>query len=762
MWKLFGFLIRKGPMRKFFISYLVILLLPIAIGAYAYWETVSVVEEDAKLASLSNLETNKEIMDRRLSEIEQLVSRLSVDASISHFLNVKDPLTDYDYAQLANIKKELQAYNTNQFMVDFFVYFKHSQTIVTSKAGVYHGEADYKQFVQYGNFDFQQWEDFVTRHSKTFFPPEVLQFEGRKLRAVAYVSTMSLGRPDEPDGGIVVYIDHAQFTTFLNNAISGNGGSAFILNGDGQVMASTQAEVSLPARLMDKPQSGSFHDTVDGQSVIVSYVTSLYNNWKYVSITPSDTVLAKAINIKRMIWLITSITLLVGIAIAVYLSYRQSKPIRELLQTFIDIANRKDVPVDNDIDFMKGTLYELLHNNQQLEQLMKQQIPNMRKSFIDKLLRGDLRSVEEAEAFAEQAGMDIKASHYMVFMIKIPGSDGFIDEATLTEMNLRRFIIINILDDIFHEPYWVQEISEDVLAVLFCSSSRDVESLQSDLQEQLDRLLNLMRTKFAVNVTAGVSRPYVQLIHSWKAYQEARQAMERANEQEMVWSEQRDPADKYHYPMEVESKLTNTVKAGETGELSDVLDYIYKENMESRILSAPVLRSLMLELKGTILKIAGQLQERIGDIPNNLLNELESAESKSFNDYYLAFTGILMTLCEQARQFKNNRNNKMLQQMLQYIEREFINPDLSLSLLSENTGLSESYISYFFKQYLQQNFSTYLENMRLDKACELLEKTDLSIQEITNRVGYNNDRTFRRAFKRVKGVQPTTYRDSFG
>ena len=84
--------------------------------------------------------------------------------------------------------------------------------------------------------------------------------------------------------------------------------------------------------------------------------------------------------------------------------------------------------------------------------------------------------------------------------------------------------------------------------------------------------------------------------------------------------------------------------------------------------------------------------------------------------------------------------------------------------LAAAVGLNRSYFSQLFSNATGQTPSTYLQNFRLTTARHLLESTDLTINEIAERTGYQHPQTFRRAFKATFGLSPRTYRQraSFG
>jgi YesN/AraC family two-component response regulator len=98
--------------------------------------------------------------------------------------------------------------------------------------------------------------------------------------------------------------------------------------------------------------------------------------------------------------------------------------------------------------------------------------------------------------------------------------------------------------------------------------------------------------------------------------------------------------------------------------------------------------------------------------------------------------------------------------VLEHLHRNFTDSQLSLTSISMALNVNETYLSTYFKQKFNENLSNYLERQRIEYACRLLSDTATPIQEIAGKVGYHNDQSFRRAFKRVMGVQPSRLRKS--
>jgi len=87
--------------------------------------------------------------------------------------------------------------------------------------------------------------------------------------------------------------------------------------------------------------------------------------------------------------------------------------------------------------------------------------------------------------------------------------------------------------------------------------------------------------------------------------------------------------------------------------------------------------------------------------------------------------------------------------------------DISLQEFSERFYLSREYISRKFKQMYGENISDYIVRIRIEKAKELLKFPNLKIYEIANRIGYQDDKYFRKVFKKAVGITPSDYRKNF-
>ena len=90
--------------------------------------------------------------------------------------------------------------------------------------------------------------------------------------------------------------------------------------------------------------------------------------------------------------------------------------------------------------------------------------------------------------------------------------------------------------------------------------------------------------------------------------------------------------------------------------------------------------------------------------------------------------------------------------------RARLSEDISLDELAAEARLSPFHFARMFKQSVGVPPRVYLTRLRVERACELLEKTDLPVTEIAYEVGYSSNQVLARVFVKYRNMSPTDYR----
>ncbi|MEG0900755.1 MAG: helix-turn-helix domain-containing protein, partial [Clostridia bacterium] len=99
--------------------------------------------------------------------------------------------------------------------------------------------------------------------------------------------------------------------------------------------------------------------------------------------------------------------------------------------------------------------------------------------------------------------------------------------------------------------------------------------------------------------------------------------------------------------------------------------------------------------------------------------------------------------------------DRTIEKLNQYLSQNLA--AASLQTAAAHVGLSPVYLSRFFKEKMGVNFIDYLVNLKMERAAQLLAAGKHRMGEISEIVGYSNEKNFARAFKKQYGISPNEY-----
>lgn len=112
---------------------------------------------------------------------------------------------------------------------------------------------------------------------------------------------------------------------------------------------------------------------------------------------------------------------------------------------------------------------------------------------------------------------------------------------------------------------------------------------------------------------------------------------------------------------------------------------------------------------------------------------------------------------DASREAMEAESAKPIRQAQQYVDEHY-GEKIVLEDLAEIVGLNPVYFSVLFKKETGINFSSYLVNVRMEKAKEMICNTNETIAAVAESVGYKDARYFSQTFTKVVGVKPALYR----
>lgn len=109
---------------------------------------------------------------------------------------------------------------------------------------------------------------------------------------------------------------------------------------------------------------------------------------------------------------------------------------------------------------------------------------------------------------------------------------------------------------------------------------------------------------------------------------------------------------------------------------------------------------------------------------------------------------------------QQNRDNEVIEHIKEFVINNICG-ELSLVRISKSVNYNPSYISRVFKQVNGVNLFDYINNIRVEKAMGMLEKTKDNVQSVAKAVGFDSSQYFATFFKKKTGMTPQEYRNSY-
>lgn len=139
----------------------------------------------------------------------------------------------------------------------------------------------------------------------------------------------------------------------------------------------------------------------------------------------------------------------------------------------------------------------------------------------------------------------------------------------------------------------------------------------------------------------------------------------------------------------------------------------------------------------------------------NFPSELSGLVSESVLLYTFAYLNNKV-----STRVSQSQNKDIVSKIKKYIDDNFTIPNFSLENISSKYSYNKKYISNVFKAQIGIGIVEYLNMIRIQNACTMIEQGFTSVCDVANKCGYNDPQYFSKVFKNKIGVTPSQYINS--
>lgn len=434
------------------------------------------------------------------------------------------------------------------------------------------------------------------------------------------------------------------------------------------------------------------------------------------------------------------------------------------------MSKRYYSPIDNIVSIIKPTLLEgnefdhiiqgiqtLIGERNGYREKMVTISPYAKQGMLHGILNGNMEQ-ERLKILRDNNFLDLKKPYFELILANIDYQG---------ENSVREIYFTDIIDII--QSICATKSTEETQILCYLKDSKNLFLIvNSEEEEQLEETVYILHKDIIKEVddpdfmiTFGVSKIQDNMNSLKAACQETIDALDNmltGGRNAVYFYESSCTSDKkdYYFPKDATRRVAKGFKDRDIDDLRKFLDEIYRQNMDKYDATPRTIRLLVDELH-----IATLNALKTNNVFNTTQIQIDKIEHNvTLDEIFHYYSAIYEAICIQLEEFvaPNQDIEKLNQDIIDYLDQNFRNADISLAQIGALFGVSNKYISLMCKNCLGVTYLQYIQEKRIEYARGLLQTTDMSLEQIASMSGYSNMLTFRRNFKSIMGMNPSDYR----
>ncbi|NGP43916.1 AraC family transcriptional regulator [Bacillaceae bacterium SIJ1] len=726
---------------KYFLSYLVIFLVPfLVMGSSLYKQSVIELKSTIENSNVDKLKQLQMFVDSRVEELREISTQIAYDQRLTPYM------VNHSYYGL-EAREELEKYRVNSSMIkEIFLYYPNQNKIFSSK-----GMNSLDVFFQ-RSYLFSSWNaNIFESQMKALNKPTVLSDAAREVyqpnnSMMAFLYPIPPNTPSK-HGVVMYFVNQHHITQSMDDVLGELEGTVIITDGDGNVLSEVNrgmenGYLDTVLQPMLATNTGVVTTQLFDESYSVMKVKTPGTEWSYMTAIPEKSFFSGLDTLKWSLLLQGLGLVLVGMLASFLLSLRNYKPVGHLT----NLVQQKLVrPMrhshKNELSRLAEMIEWVFDEKDMLTKQYDKQEPFVLQQCFLELLKGDHADKEQTLEILKQHGIELDGEGFFVMIVS--AHDKEIDpllRGPLKHIQLEKAF-----------AYAVELVHDQCVAYMVQLHKQD-KGLQQEVVSNIQQALMDGWTEAPV---IGIGNTHAAVEDFNSSFIEAMSALDygQVTGEQIVFFKEMGRNSKLDlwYSKEYHVKLSQSIAAGESQVASKVLTEMFTHLRTSQ-LDPALIKCMYYDVINLVLRTAHEQ----GIAMQTSVNELTSLQN--IDELESALQEYTVQLCQIVRSTLHEKKEEDLKRVMDFIDANYCDHSLSLDKVGSVFQLTETNISRLIKEWTGTTFTTYIWELRLEKAKELLISTDLSVKDIVKEVGYVDVANFSRKFKKTTDLTPGQFR----
>ncbi len=735
---------KNKTLQRFLLSHIAIeLIVLISIIPFIVFALQSEQEKQVT-KSYNLLQSDIKALSAEFIAAENMSASMHRNPMVLEVINMRGELSGTQYYRASEARKTWYTMSNLQLLRNNYVFFSGNEVVFSPERIFFSWEDFYDYWMRYENVDYVGWrerlEQTMRRAQRVFDPAEqVFTYAANGQSASRSMISYNIPIANLANSAMIVcHIDTQELHTALRFDSLLPESFLCLYDANNTLLYSCNDPYAVT------PQTEEITELlIDSSRYQIFTVRDEASGLCYVIGTPAAFFTHSFVSSFGVLFVYTILALLVASALSIFLSYRQYSPIKEVYAFF---KQHSDVPVSDTGDEYRYFLHsykELLHSNQSIRKTIVDYDAALTTRAMEDLLCGHYRNEQEMKKLCDR--VTLPQAWRVCNAVLEPQNL----EAGKDVMGVISVKLMEMLEKCWKEELLIHPLSEKrLLSVIPTQEDGSAVSIA----EKLSHLVHNIRSETGVEVFFAVSDMYQQPEKLTQAYEESKSILgcRHACEGNVLFSEDVEKPDEIPLLTTAASgKLREYVLAGDATRCAEFI----RSYLQNRYLHEHDYSQLFFGIRGIFIQLTADTPPgEMSDLPFYITNRPRDEQT---NELVEAGTA----LCARFSDRKKSHNEDLKNRLLAYLEEHYTDPEIYGKSVASAFSISEKYLYSFFKEQTGINFASYLENLRLTQATQLLDNSKFTVNEIAKMVGFNSPNTFYKAFRRVYGTPPSAYRD---
>lgn len=749
----------KSILFQYFISYILILLIPIlfSIGVYSIAFKINRMQTE-KINDALMAQVRMEI-DQKIDDIKKILNQTALNDRVQVISRNSDNNQKKNQVLFGEIVKELRVYLlADDSINDLFIYLNSTDAVISNE-GYMSAETFYNSYYKSEVCSLEEFKaDMHLKHGRQ----AQYYIRDNEKKYILFKMTSLATDIGDDKATIVVSIDAEFFKQRLERMRWDPSLIIYIQDNKNQIVSRIPDKeiesISTYNELEDKTKI--YHET-NNEKYVVSVQECRQEDWKLVFMTP----LALLEKSAEGIQLFTGIGLFVCFILGAILSYILAKgnysPLKNVINLFKQKTNNNIEENQNEYVWLEEKMNQFWQEHQDIKRIIYYDKRILKEFYIFKLMKYSFDYKDKLEQF-KFCDINIEVAYNVVILFKIHDSEISKDKLGQDNKNLQlyNFTIANLFLELIGNNFNVEISCVDECVNVVVSLPGKNKCYLDSLEESIFKMQQKMQELFEIRIVATVGEVEEGIEGIHQSYLKATEASEYLYlleiEDIIYYTDIKNMKNDYNYSIEIEQKVINAIRVGDTGAAVSYIDKVFEGNFNNKSVSKAVCKCFTFDMIGTLMKAANTSGKsdllKTLDIFENMPKDYQIQEIRKY------IVTIINKLCEQIQKgYEEVSTNQLSRQVIEYINMNFRDPDLNISMTGLHFDITPAYLSSLFKTQTGESLLDYINHVRIEEAKRLLDE-GFSVVDIAEQVGFRNSGALIRVFKKVVGITPGKYK----